>query len=175
MRGANLSVLALLLAGATIASCDSSKSNQTESARIRTKLEAISLDQKVQFTNDEWKYILTGRQYYVLRRRGTELPFANAYWHTHEKGIYFCAACGNPLFSSDAKYDSGTGWPSFWQPIGGDAVSAASDSSFGGGTEITCARCGSHLGHAFDDGPRPTELRYCMNSAALKFVKAVGN
>ena len=170
----NLIVL-LLLVCAAVVSCDSVKSNQAESARIRTKLEAIPLDQKVQFTNDEWKYILTGRQYYVLRRRGTELPFANAYWHTHEKGIYFCAACGNPLFSSDAKYDSGTGWPSFWQPIGGDAVSAASHSSFGGGTEITCARCGSHLGHVFDDGPKPTGLRYCMNSAALKFVKTVGN
>ncbi len=175
MLKVNAAVFALLLACATIVSCDSAKPNQAEAARIRTKLEAIPLDQKVQFTNDEWKYILTGRQYYVLRRRGTELPFANAYWHTHEKGSYFCAACGNPLFSSDAKYDSGTGWPSFWQPIRGDAVSAASHSSFGGGNEITCARCGSHLGHVFDDGPKPTGLRYCMNSAALKFVKAVGN
>ncbi len=133
MRRANLPALALLLACATIASCDSSKSNQAESRRIRSKLEAIPLDRKVQFTNDEWKYILTGRQYYVLRRGGTELPFTNAYWHTHEKGIYFCAACSNPLFNSDAKYDSGTGWPRFWQPIRGDAVSAASHSSFGGG------------------------------------------
>jgi peptide-methionine (R)-S-oxide reductase len=175
MRRANPSALALLLACATIASCDSSKSNQAESKRIRSKLEAIPLDRKVQFTNDEWTYILTGRQYYVLRRGGTELPFTNAYWHTHQKGIYFCAACSNPLFSSDAKYDSGTGWPSFWQPIGREAISAASHSSFGGGNEITCARCGSHLGHVFDDGPRPSGLRYCMNSAALKFVKAVGN
>src|SRR5207245_9757231 len=92
-------IVGILPPCATIGSCDSAKTNQAESARIRTKLEAIPLDQKVQFTNDEWKYILTGRQYYVLRRRGTELPFANAYWHTHEKGIYFCAACGNPLFS----------------------------------------------------------------------------
>jgi len=175
VRRLNVTALALLLACAAGVSCDSAKLNQAESARIQTKLEAIPLDQKVQFTNDEWKYILTGRQYYVLRRGGTELPFANAYWHTHEKGIYFCAACANPLFNSDAKYDSGTGWPSFWQPIAGNAVSAANHSSFGGGTEITCARCGSHLGHVFDDGPQPTGLRYCMNSAALKFVKVVGN
>ncbi len=100
MLRVNITVLALLLTCATIVSCDSAKPNQAESARIRTKLEAIPLDQKVQFTNDEWKYILTGRQYYVLRRRGTELPFVNAYGHTHEKGIYFCAACGNPLFNS---------------------------------------------------------------------------
>src|SRR5207237_9067691 len=139
MLTVNLTALALLLACATIASCDSAKPNQAESARIRTKLEAIPLDQKVQFTNDEWKYILTGRQYYVLRRRGTELPFANAYWHTHEKGIYFCAACGNPLFSSDAKYDSGTGWPSFWQPSGGAAVREAGHSRSRGGTALTCS------------------------------------
>ena len=118
-------LLALLLMCFAIFSCNRAKPNEAESGRIRVRLAAIPLDQKVQFTNDEWKYILTGRQYYVLRRRGTELPFANAYSHTHEKGIYFCAACGNPLFSSDAKYDSGTGWPSFWQPIGGDAVRAA--------------------------------------------------
>src|SRR5437762_10436496 len=150
MLRVNLIVLALLLACAALVSCDSAKPNQAESTRIRTKLDAIPLDEKVQFTNDEWKYILTGRQYYVLRKGGTELPFANAYWHTHENGIYVCAACGNPLFKSDAKYDSGTGWPSFWQPIGG-AVGAASHSSFGGGTEITCTRCGSHLGHADRD------------------------
>jgi peptide-methionine (R)-S-oxide reductase len=168
-------VSTLLLTCFAIFSCSRSTSNEAESARLRARLDSIPLDQKVHFTNDEWKHILTGRQYYVLRRRGTELPFANAYWHTHEKGSYVCAACGNPLFSSNAKYDSGTGWPSFWQPIVGDAVSAASQSSFGGGNEITCARCGSHLGHVFDDGPRPTGLRYCMNSAALKFVKAVGN
>jgi peptide-methionine (R)-S-oxide reductase len=162
----------LVLACVGISSCYSAKSNEAESARIRAKLDAIPLDEKVQFTNDEWKYVLTSWQYYVLRRKGTEVPFTNAYWHTHENGTYVCAACSNPLFSSESKYDSGTGWPSFWQPIGGDAVSAASHSSFGGGSEITCARCGSHLGHVFDDGPKPTGLRYCMNSAALKFVKA---
>ena len=164
----------LLLTCLAIFSCTRARSNEADSARIRAKLDSIPLDQKVQFTNDEWKHILTSHQYYVLRKRGTELPFANAYWHTHEKGGYVCAACGNPLFSSDAKYDSGTGWPSFWQPIGGGAVSAATHSSFGGGTEISCTRCGSHLGHVFDDGPKPTGLRYCMNSAALKLVKALG-
>src|SRR5438094_3027396 len=146
MLRVNLIVLALLLACAALVSCDSAKPNQAESARIRTKLEAIPLDQKVEFTNDEWKYILTGRQYYVLRRRGTELPFANAYWHTHEKGIYFCAACGNPLFSSDAKYDSRTGWPSFWKPIGGDAVSRQANQGLGGATGSRAAGAVRMLG-----------------------------
>ena len=154
-----------------VLSCNRGKSNEGEAARIRARLASIPLDQKVQLTNDEWKYILTGRQYYVLRKGGTELPFANAYWRSHEKGAYVCAACGNPLFDSDTKYDSDTGWPSFWQPIGKNAVRMSSDSSFGmSRNEITCARCGSHLGHVFDDGPKPTGLRYCMNSAALKLV-----
>jgi len=129
MLRVNITVLALLLTCATIVSCDWAKPNQAESARIRTTLEAIPLNQKVQLTNDEWKYILTGRQNYVLRRRGTELPFVNAYGHTHEKGIYFCAACSNPLFNSDAKYDSGTGWPSFWQPIEGSEGVRGSEGS----------------------------------------------
>src|SRR6266487_354922 len=97
----DITFFALLFACVAILSCDSTKSNEAESAQIRAKLNAIPLNQKVQFTNDEWKYILTSRQYYVLRKRGTELPFTNAYWHTHEKGTYFCAACGNPLFKSD--------------------------------------------------------------------------
>ena len=162
-----------ILAWTAICSCTQTKSNEAESARIRSKLGTIPLNQKVQFTNDEWKYILTSRQYYVLRKGGTELPFTNAYWRNHDKGTYVCAACGNPLFNSDTKYDSGTGWPSFWQPISQNAVSASHDSSFGmSRDEITCARCGSHLGHVFDDGPKPTGLRYCMNSAALKLVRA---
>ncbi len=167
----HLILFALLLASVAISSCSAAKSNEAESARVRARLAAIPLDQKVHFTNDEWKYVLTARQYYVLRKGGTELPFTNAYWRNHEQGTYVCAACGNPLFNSDTKYDSGTGWPSFWQPIGNNAVIVLSDSPFGMSRDgVICARCGSHLGHVFDDGPKPTGLRYCMNSAALKLV-----
>src|SRR5438128_12000718 len=125
MSRITLRLFTLVLGCVGISSCNSAKSYEAESARIRAKLDAIPLDEKVQFTNDEWKYILTSLQYYVLRRKGTELPFANAYWHTHEHGTYICAACGNPLFSSEAKYDSGTVSPCLWQPMGGEPVKTA--------------------------------------------------
>ena len=124
-------------------------------------------------TDAEWKAQLTPMQYDVLRRGGTERAFSNAYWDDHRKGVYVCAACGQELFSSGTKFDSGTGWPSFWQPIRPGAVESHDDHTLGmSRTEILCSRCGGHLGHVFDDGPRPTGLRYCMNSAALELLPA---
>jgi peptide-methionine (R)-S-oxide reductase len=122
-------------------------------------------------TDAEWKRILPAETYRVTREAGTEIAYTGRYWNNHAKGTYVCAACDLPLFSSKTKYESGTGWPSFWQPIAKSHVVTASDASFGEDrTEVRCARCGSHLGHVFDDGPPPTGLRYCMNSAALKFI-----
>jgi peptide-methionine (R)-S-oxide reductase len=124
----------------------------------------------VQHTDAEWHKLLTPEQYKVLRQEGTEPPFHNAYWDNHQKGTFVCAACGQVLFSSENKFESGTGWPSFWEPVDPTRVEQVSDTQFGmQRTEIRCSRCGSHLGHVFDDGPKPTGLRYCMNSAALKF------
>lgn len=120
-------------------------------------------------TEKEWRQLLTPEQYHILRESGTEPPFTGIYVDTEDDGVYRCAACGNPLFRSDAKYHSGSGWPSFFKPIGPEAVETRTDDSHGMvRTEIRCARCGSHLGHVFEDGPQPTGLRYCTNSIALK-------
>lgn len=124
----------------------------------------------VRRTDDEWREILSPEQFRVLRRAGTEPPFTGMYVDNHDFGLYRCAACKNPLFRSDAKFDSGSGWPSFWQPVSPEAVETETDTTLGMiRTEVRCGCCGSHLGHVFDDGPRPTGLRYCMNSVSLEF------
>ena len=121
-------------------------------------------------SDEEWRQILDENEYYILREHGTERAFSGDLWDSKEHGVYTCAACGLPLFSSDTKFKSGTGWPSYYQPIDTNAVGTTEDRTFGMvRTEVHCARCGGHLGHIFDDGPPPTGLRYCINSASLDF------
>jgi peptide-methionine (R)-S-oxide reductase len=134
------------------------------------KVTEQNMNDKVVKSDDEWKKTLTPEQYQVLRQKGTERAFTGKYWNAKDKGVYRCAGCSAVLFESDTKFDSGCGWPSFYAPTTNNVITEAQDNSFlMQRTEVMCSKCGGHLGHVFDDGPKPTGLRYCINSASLKF------
>ncbi len=176
-----LALAIVLVAVLLIAQMFHSRAGDDKRGAAGTRREGLLMPgkEKIDLSEAEWKKLLTDKQFDILHRKGTERPHTGRYNKHHAEGIYTCAGCGQPLFASGTKYDSGSGWPSFYQPLDEDAVADHRDTSNGMvRTEVTCARCGGHLGHVFEDGPEPTGLRYCINSAALSFApeeKVMGN
>jgi len=171
---AAFALLGALAANAAGTSAKTATPTATQKAgTMKTETQKPDVVGRVVKSNAEWKKILSPEQYHVLREQGTEIAFTGKYWNNHAKGVYRCAACGLELFSSDTKFDSGTGWPSFWAPIAKSHIKVANDASLGmQRDEVECARCDGHLGHVFDDGPAPTGLRYCLDSVSLQFEPA---
>ncbi len=158
------SILTSVLVSVSLISCGQSKA--------KVNAEKVVIEK----TDEEWKKELTPDQFYVLRQKGTERAFTGALWDNHEQGTYYCAACHQALFDSKTKFESGTGWPSFYQPVSNKMVKVGADNSLGmSRDEVVCSRCGGHLGHVFPDGPEPTGLRYCMNSVSMTFEKTTAH
>jgi peptide-methionine (R)-S-oxide reductase len=166
-------LLIILMTGCTDSSVSQTKTTHMDNSKKENPVYSTTDSGKITIGNDEWKKILPADVYNIAREKGTERAFTGKYWDYKEGGTYYCAACGNPLFNSNGKFESSCGWPSFFEPISKGSIIYAPDNTYGmKRTEVMCGRCKAHLGHVFDDGPPPTGLRYCINSVILDFEKA---